>query len=121
MSISEKEPEMKKIEAIIRPTKIGDVCAALDKVGHPGIMVTEIEGHGKQKGLEQEFRGKTYKVEFLTKAKLEVIVQDEDVEKTLKAIRDAALSGKVGDGKIFVYPVEDALRIRTNERGEIAV
>ena len=112
---------MKKIEAIIRHAKINDVCAALDKIGHPGLMVTDIEGHGKQKGLEQEFRGKTYKVEFLSKAKLELIVRDEDVNKTIAAISEAAVTGKVGDGKIFVYPVEDALRIRTNERGEIAV
>jgi nitrogen regulatory protein P-II 1 len=112
---------MKKIEAILRPGKISDVCAALDKVGHPGVMVTEIEGHGKQKGVEHQVRGKTYKVEFLPKARLEVIVKDEDVEKTVTAIREAAYSGKVGDGKIFIYPVDDALRIRTGERGDIAV
>jgi nitrogen regulatory protein P-II 1 len=112
---------MKKIEAIIRPTKINDVCAALDAVGHPGMMITEIEGHGKQKGLEQEFRGKTYKVEFLSKVKVEIIVKDEDVDKTVSAIREAAVTGKVGDGKIFMYPVDDVLRIRTNERGEPAV
>jgi nitrogen regulatory protein P-II 1 len=112
---------MKKIEAIVRPTKVGDVCAALEKVGHPGLMITEIEGHGKQKGLEQELRGKTYKVEFLSKAKLEVIVKDEDVDKTIKAIRESAFTGKVGDGKIFIFPLENAVRIRTFEQGEIAV
>jgi nitrogen regulatory protein P-II 1 len=112
---------MKRIEAIIRPGNVTDVCAALDKVGHPGVMVTEIEGHGKQKGVEQQVRGKTYKVEFLPKARLEVIVKDEDVEKTISAIREAAYSGKVGDGKIFIYPVDDALRIRTGERGDTAV
>ena len=112
---------MKKIEAIIRPAKVGDVCAALDKIGHPGIMITEIEGHGRQKGIEQEFRGKTYKTELLTKAKIDVIVKDADVDKTIKAIRDAALTGKVGDGKIFVYPIENAIRIRTAEEGDIAV
>jgi nitrogen regulatory protein P-II 1 len=112
---------MKKIEAIIRPAKVGDVCAALEKIGHPGIMITEIEGHGKQKGIEQEFHGKTYKTELLSKAKLEVIVNDPDVDKTTKAIRQAAFTGKVGDGKIFVYPVDNAIRIRTAEKGEVAV
>jgi nitrogen regulatory protein P-II 1 len=112
---------MKKIEAVIRSTKINDVCAALDKVGHPGIMITEIDGHGKQKGLEQEFRGKKYRVEFITKAKVEIIVKDEELEKTVNAIREAALTGKVGDGKIFIYPVDDVVRIRTNEKGDLAV
>jgi nitrogen regulatory protein P-II 1 len=112
---------MKKIEAVIRPAKVGDVCAALDKIGHPGIMITEIEGHGKQKGIEQEFRGKTYKTELLSKAKLEVVVNDQDLFKTTKAIREAAFTGKMGDGKIFVYPVADAIRIRTAEEGEVAV
>ena len=112
---------MKKIEAIIRPAKVGDVCTALEKIGHPGIMITEIEGHGKQKGIEQEFRGKTYKTELLTKARIEIVVKDEDVNKTIKAIREAALTGKVGDGKIFIYPVEDAVRIRTAEQGDLAV
>ena len=112
---------MKKIEVIIRPAKVGDVCAALEKIGHPGIMITEIEGHGKQKGIEQEFRGKTYKTELLTKAKLEVVVNDLDLDKTIKAIREAAFTGKVGDGKLFVYPVDNAIRIRTDEKGEVAV
>ena len=112
---------MKKIEAIIRPTKVGDVCDALNKLGHPGIMLTEIEGHGKQKGIEQEFRGKTYKTELLSKAKLEVVVNDRDLDKTIKAIREAAFTGKVGDGKIFIYPVDNAIRIRTDEKGESAV
>ena len=112
---------MKKIEAIIRPAKVGDVCAALDKVGHPGITITEIEGHGKQKGIEQEFRGKTYKTELMTKARIEIVVNDAEVNKVTKAIREAAYTGKVGDGKIFIYPVEDVVRIRTSERGGIAV
>ena len=112
---------MKKIEAIIRPAKIGDVCAALEKIGHPGIMITEIEGHGKQKGIEQQFRGKTYKVDLMTKARIEIVVKDEDVNKTIKAIRESAFTGNVGDGKIFIYPVEDAVRIRTAEQGDLAV
>lgn len=112
---------MKKIEAIIRPAKVGDVCAALEKTGHPGIMITEIEGHGKQKGTEQEFRGKTYKTELLTKAKIEVIVNDNDVDKITKTICETVLTGKFGDGKIFIYPVDNAIRIRTDEKGEVAV
>ena len=112
---------MKKIEAVIRPAKVGDVCDALNKVGHPGIMITEIEGHGRQKGIEQEFRGKTYKTELLTKAKIEIVANNADVEKIVKAIREAALTGKVGDGKIFIYPIDDAVRIRTAEHGDIAV
>ena len=112
---------MKKIEAVIRPTKVGDVFDALNKVGHPGVMITEIEGHGKQKGIEQEFRGKTYKTELLTKAKIEIVANNADVEKIVKAIREAALTGKVGDGKIFIYPIDDAVRIRTAEHGDIAV
>jgi nitrogen regulatory protein P-II 1 len=112
---------MKKIEAIVRTTKVGDVCAALDRVGHPGVMVTEIEGHGKQKGVEQQFRGKTYKVEFMTKGMLQVVVRDEDVEKIVNAICEAAFTGEVGDGKIFIYPVENVVRIRTRECGAVAV
>jgi nitrogen regulatory protein P-II 1 len=112
---------MKKIEAIIRPTKVGAVCEALEKIGHPGIMLTELEGHGKQKGVEQQFRGKTYKVDFMTKARLEVVVNDPDVDKTVEAIRLAALTEEVGDGKIFIYPVENAVRIRTGESGAKAI
>ena len=112
---------MKKIEAVIRPTKVGDVFDALNKVGHPGVMITEIEGHGKQKGIEQEFRGKTYKTELITKVKIEIVANNADVEKIVKAIREAALTGKVGDGKIFIYPIDDAVRIRTAEHGDIAV
>jgi nitrogen regulatory protein P-II 1 len=112
---------MKKVEAIIRPTKVGDVCSALNKIGHPGIMITEIEGHGKQKGLEQQFHGKTYKTDLLAKTKLEVVINDQEVDKIAKTIREAAYTGKVGDGKIFIYPVDDAIRIRTAERGESAV
>lgn len=112
---------MKKIEAIIRPAKVGAVCDALEKIGNPGIMLSEVEGHGNQKGIEQQFRGKTYKVDLMTKARVQVVVNEEDVDKTIEAIREAALTGKVGDGKIFIYPVEDAVRIRTGERGAVAV
>ena len=112
---------MKRIEAIVRPSKVGDVCAALEKVGHPGIMITEIEGHGTQKGVEQLVRGKTYKVDLMTKARLEVIVKDGESERIIKAISDAAYTGKIGDGKIFVHPVDDAVRVRTAERGDAAI
>ena len=112
---------MKKIEAIIRPVKVWDVCDALNKAGHPGIMITEIEGHGKQKGIEQQVRGKTYKVELMTKARIEIVARDNEVEDIVKTIRDATFTGQVGDGKIFISPVADAVRIRTAERGDIAV
>ena len=112
---------MKKIEAIIRPAKVGDVCTALNEAGHPGIMITEIEGHGKQKGIEQQVHGKTYKVELMTKARIEVVTKDDDVDNIVKIIREAAFTGQVGDGKIFIYPVTDAVRIRTDEHGDIAI
>ena len=111
---------MKKIEAIIRPAKVGDVYAALANAGCPGLTVSEIEGQGKQKGVEQEFRGKKYRTSLMTKAKIEIIANDEDVERLVDTICEAALTGKPGDGKIFVYPVEDVIRIRTRERGRVA-
>jgi nitrogen regulatory protein P-II 1 len=112
---------MKRIEAIIRNNKVSDVSAVLDKAGCCGLMISEIEGHGKQKGVEEQVRGKTYKVDLMTKARVEVIVKDEEVEDIVNAIREAALTGKMGDGKIFIYPVLDAIRIRTAERGNLAL
>lgn len=112
---------MKRIEAIVRTGKVADVSAALKKVGYSGLMISEIEGHGTQKGLEEQVRGKTYKVELMTKARVEAVVKDADVEKIVSAIREAALTGKIGDGKIFIHPVYDAIRIRTNERGDEAL
>ena len=112
---------MKKIEAVIRPTKVEDVCAALDKLGHPGMMVSEIEGYGRQKGVDQQFRGNTYRVRFMTKAKIQLIVDDQDVDKVTEAICQAACTGKVGDGKVFIYPVEEVVRIRTGERAAAAL
>jgi nitrogen regulatory protein P-II 1 len=112
---------MKKIEAIIRPAKTGDVYEALESVGCPGLMITEIEGQGRQKGVEQEFRGKKYKTELLTKAKIEIVADDEDVEKIVAAIQKAAITGKEGDGRIFVYTIDEAIRIRTGERGKMTV
>ena len=112
---------MKKIEAIIRPEKLEAVRQALIEVDSPGLMITEIEGYGKQKGLSQQWRGKKYKVELLAKVKIEIVVKDQDVERISKAISEVAKTGKIGDGKIFVYPVENVLRIRTGEKGESAV
>jgi len=112
---------MKKIEAIIRPDKLNEVCIILEKIGHPGLMITEIQGHGKQKGITQQWRGKEYKVSLLSKIKIEVVVKDQDLEETVKAVRETAYTGNIGDGKIFIHSIEDAIRIRTNERGDIAV
>ena len=112
---------MKKVEAIIRPTKLAAVCAAFEKVGYPGMMISEIEGHGKQKGLKQQWRGKEYKLALLPKIKIEVVVKDQDLDKTVKAIREAAYTGEMGDGKIFIYTIDDAVRIRTDERGNTAI
>ncbi len=112
---------MKKIEAVIRPTKAGDVYAALGGANCPGLMMTEIEGHGRQQGVEQEFRGKKYKTGLLTKAKIEIVANDEDVDRIVKVIRDAALTGKEGDGKIFVYTIDDAIQIRTGDRGKTTI
>ena len=112
---------MKRIEAIIRSNKVGDVTEALEEVGAPGMMISEIEGHGRQGGVEDTVRGKKYKVELLIKAKIDVVVKDSDVDKVVNAIREAAATGKVGDGKIFVSPVDNAIRIRTNDKGNEAL
>ncbi len=112
---------MKKIEAIVRTSKIQDVYLALEKIGHPGMTVTEAEGHGKQKGITQQFRGKDYKVDFLTKAVLHIVANDQDVDAIVEAICASAHTGQPGDGKIFIYPVENAIRIRTRESGCAAV
>lgn len=109
---------MKKIEAIIRPEKFQHVKQALEYVGCSGMMITEIEGHGKQKGTKLLWRGETYGIELLPKIKLEVVVRDEDVEAIVNAILENARTGEAGDGKIFIYNVEEAIRIRTGERGE---
>lgn len=112
---------MKKIEAIIRPEKLEAVRAALETVGYAGLMITEIEGHGKQKGITQQWRGKKYKVDLLPKIKIEIVAHDKDADKIMESIAQAAATGKIGDGKIFVYSVENAMRIRTREKGESAI
>ena len=112
---------MKKIEAIIRPEKLDEVRKAIEAVGYPGMTITEAEGHGKQKGLTQQWRGETYRVEFLPKIKLELVVADADADRIIQAVIKAAKTGSVGDGKIFVSDIRDVIKIRTGERGEVAL
>jgi nitrogen regulatory protein P-II 1 len=112
---------MKKIEAIVKPFKLSDVKDALREVGLQGMTVTEVKGFGRQKGHTEIYRGSEYTVDFLPKVKIEMIVSDPQVEPAIEAIIKAASTGKIGDGKIFVYPVDEAVRIRTAERGDQAV
>ena len=112
---------MKKIEAIIKPFKLDEVKEALQEVGLQGITVTEAKGFGRQKGHTELYRGAEYVVDFLPKVKIEIVLADEMVPKAIEAILAAARTGKIGDGKIFVLNVEDAIRIRTGERGNEAV
>lgn len=113
---------MVKIEAIIRPEKVADVKSALEQLGYPGMTLTEVKGHGKQKGLVQQWRGSQYRIEFLPKVKIELVVQDGgSVDPIIAAICENARTGEAGDGKIFVWPINDVVRIRTGERGERAV
>ena len=112
---------MKKIEAIIKPFKLDEVKEALHEVGVSGITVTEVKGFGRQKGHTELYRGAEYVVDFLPKVKIEVVMTDDMVAKAVEAIRNAAQTGRIGDGKIFVSPVEDAIRIRTGESGNDAI
>ncbi len=112
---------MKKIEAIIRPEKLDAVRHVMENVGCSGMMITEIEGHGKQKGLVKQWRGKEYRVELLSKVKIEVVVKDNDVDRIISAISEVAKTGEYGDGKIFIYSIENAVKIRTGEKGEAAI
>ncbi|HJW70718.1 MAG TPA: P-II family nitrogen regulator [Candidatus Binatia bacterium] len=112
---------MKKIEAIIKPFKLDEVKDALAKSGVEGMTVTEVKGFGRQKGHTELYRGAEYVVEFLPKVKLEILVTDERAAVIAKTIEDAARSGQIGDGKIFILPVDEALRIRTGERGASAI
>jgi nitrogen regulatory protein P-II 1 len=112
---------MKKIEAIIKPFKLTDVKEALQEVGIQGMTVTEVKGFGRQKGHTEIYRGSEYIVDFLPKVKIEVVVSDAQVSAAINAIVKTAKTGKIGDGKIFVFPVENALRIRTEEQGDSAV
>lgn len=112
---------MKKIEAIIKPFKLDDVKEALGALGVEGLTVTEVKGFGRQKGHTELYRGAEYVVDFLPKIKLEVVIDDDKCEPIIEAICNAANTGKIGDGKIFVMPLEEAVRIRTGERGPAAV
>jgi len=112
---------MKKIEAIIKPFKMEDVKEALAEVGIEGMTVSEVKGFGRQKGHTEIYRGSEYTVDFLPKVKFEIVLADSLVEKAIEAITKSAKTGKIGDGKIFVLPIDTAIRIRTEETGESAI
>ena len=112
---------MKRIEAIIRPERVSEVLKSLEKVGYSGVTVTETQGHGKQKGMTQSWRGETYKLDLLPKVKIEIVAKDADAVGIAQAIAAIAKTGEIGDGKIFISPVEYCLRIRTGETGEAAL
>ena len=112
---------MKKIECIIRPFKLEDVKEALTELGIQGMTVSEVKGFGRQKGHTELYRGSEYTIEFLPKLKLEIVVPEENVDRVIEAILNSASTGKIGDGKIFVHDVEEAIRIRTGERGKAAL
>jgi nitrogen regulatory protein P-II 1 len=112
---------MKKIEAIIRPFRIDDVREALGEIGVKGMTLTEVKGYGRQKGHTELYRGSEYQIDFLPKIKIEVVVSDHLADKVVDTIVNAAKTGQVGDGKIFIYDVEDAVRVRTGESGEDAL
>jgi nitrogen regulatory protein P-II 1 len=112
---------MKEITAIIRPDKLEVVKEALQEIQCNGVTVTEVKGRGRQLGITESYRGRDYKVDLLPKTRLEIIVNDEDLEKVIDAIVKTAQTGDIGDGKIFVSPVDDVVRIRTGERGQKAV
>ena len=112
---------MKKIEAIIKPFKMEDVKEALTEIGVEGMTVSEVKGFGRQKGHTEIYRGSEYTVDFLPKVKFEIVISDDRVQRAVDAIIQAAKTGKIGDGKVFVLPIEDVIRIRTEERGDNAV
>ncbi len=112
---------MQKVEAIIRPEKLDVVKTALEDLDHAGMTLTEVRGHGTQRGVTEQWRGRTFAVEYLTKVKIELVVKDDEVDAILGRIVDAARTGQVGDGKIFVSPVTRAIRIRTGEADEAAL
>lgn len=112
---------MKKIECVIRPMKIDEVKEALESIGIVGMTVTDVRGYGKQRGRTEKYRGNTYVVNLLPKVKLEIVVPDDRAEEVVEIVLEAAQTGEIGDGKIFVATVEEAVRIRTGERGEAAL
>jgi len=116
-----EENPMKKVEAIIKPFKLDDVKESLKEIGIQGLTVTEVKGFGRQKGHTELYRGAEYVIDFLPKIKLDIVVSDDMVTKVIDAIIDSAKTGKIGDGKIFVLPMEEVIRIRTGERGDDAL
>jgi nitrogen regulatory protein P-II 1 len=112
---------MKKIEAIIQPFKLEEVKEALKNIGVEGITISEVRGHGRQKGHKEVYRGQEYQVDLLPKVKFEMVVGDHRLDEVLEAVTNAARSGKIGDGKIFVFDVAEAIRIRNGDRGESAI
>ena len=112
---------MKKIEAIIKPFKFDDVREALSNIGVTGMTISEVKGFGRQKGHTELYRGAEYAVDFLPKVKIEIILEDEDVDMCIESLSNAARTGRIGDGKIFISPIERVIRIRTSEEGKLAV
>ena len=112
---------MKKIEAIIKPFKLDDVKEALNEIGIQGMTISEVKGYGRQKGHKEIYRGAEYVVDFIPKIKIEIVVDEKQASTVVEKIRDAANTGKIGDGKIFIFPVEEALRVRTGEKGKDAI
>jgi nitrogen regulatory protein P-II 1 len=112
---------MKKIEAIIQPFKLDDVKEALKAIGIDGMTITEVRGHGRQKGHKEVYRGQEYNVDLLPKVKLELVVSSERSEEVIQTLTSAARTGKIGDGKVFVYDVAEAIRIRNDDRGDSAL
>ncbi|MCF8053030.1 MAG: P-II family nitrogen regulator [Desulfobacterales bacterium] len=112
---------MKKIEAVIKPFKLDDVKEALNEIGIQGMTITEVKGYGRQKGHKEIYRGAEYVVDFIPKVKIEIVVDAERADQVVEAILESAKTGKIGDGKIFVLPVEEAIRVRTGEKGKDAI
>ncbi|MGA2713598.1 MAG: P-II family nitrogen regulator [Bryobacteraceae bacterium] len=112
---------MKKIEAIVQPFKMEEVKEALKNIGIDGMTISEVRGHGRQKGHKEVYRGQEYNVDLLPKVKFELVIQDARLDEVVECVTNAARSGKIGDGKIFVYDVAEAVRIRNGDRGELAV
>ncbi|MCA1765983.1 MAG: P-II family nitrogen regulator [Desulfobulbaceae bacterium] len=112
---------MKKIEAIIKPFKLDDVKEALNQIGIKGMTVSEVKGYGRQKGHKEIYRGAEYEVDFIPKTKIEIIIDAGQVDQVVETIREAANTGKIGDGKIFVLPIEEVVRVRTGEKGHDAI
>jgi nitrogen regulatory protein P-II 1 len=112
---------MKKITAIVREDRFAMVKDALSDIGYPGMTITEVKGHGKQKGITEQWRGRTFKADLIKKIQMEMVVVDKDVENIVQCIVKEAKTGNIGDGKIFISPVENVIRIRTGEKGEKAI